>query len=474
MKPDRAGRKGFILGSLLRLVPRPHIVRKILAGYLTLALLIVVISVFSLASLDRMNRMHEHIVQRDVPLLEVADRMLDSLFAQELYARRSMILKSPDMVALFWERSREFDRAVDAGRGLPGVEGLPFEPIESLHEEYNGLLIDAMRSPGPSEEAQARMKEKQEKLIAIIKEISSRARQSQHEKTIAAASIGASAFAGASFLTVAGLAVSIVAALVITRSISRSIDRLKGATEAISEGRFEYEVTIDRKDELGELSVAFHEMAKRLKRLEERYLDASPLTRLPGGVAIEHELTMRLAAGMPLAFCLTDLDDFKAFNDKYGYARSSELIKEAARIIEAVVRERGGAGDFVGHIGGDDFVFITTPERYSEICEGIVERFDRMIVNWYDPQDREQGYIVSKNRQGQEMRFPLMTISIAVVTNRQRTLRDPVHVGEIAAELKEYAKSIPKSVFVVDQRRGETLPARTGDNVVDLPRKHRT
>lgn len=148
-----------------------------------------------------------------------------------------------------------------------------------------------------------------------------------------------------------------------------------------------------------------------------------------------------------------DLDNFKAFNDRYGYARGSEVIKETAKIIEAAVKAKGGPDDFIGHVGGDDFVIITTPNRMRDISNEIIDRFDKQIPMFYSPEDREKGYIQGKTRQGVPMNFPIMTISIAIVTNERRRLQDPLEASEIAAELKDYAKTIPKSIYVVDQRR---------------------
>lgn len=183
------------------------------------------------------------------------------------------------------------------------------------------------------------------------------------------------------------------------------------------------------------------------------YLDASPLTRLPGGIAIENVLKKRIDSGQPVAFCVLDLDNFKAFSDRYGYAKGSEVIKETARIIESSVKSKGTADDFVGHVGGDDFVVITLPEHMRQISEAIISQFDRRIPEFYEAADRQRGYILGKTRQGIEMEFPIITISIAIVTNEQRKLDNPLETSEIAAELKDYAKSIPKSVFVVDKRR---------------------
>jgi len=183
------------------------------------------------------------------------------------------------------------------------------------------------------------------------------------------------------------------------------------------------------------------------------YLDASPLTRLPGGIAIENVLNKRIDSGQPLAFCVLDLDNFKAFNDRYGYANGSEVIKETAHLIEKAVKTKGTSDDFIGHVGGDDYVVITVPAVMKEVAGEIVALFDGRIPEYYEPGDREKGYIFGKTRQGVAMKFPLMTISIAIVTNEQRKLSNALEASEIAAELKDYAKTIAKSVFVIDKRR---------------------
>ena len=210
---------------------------------------------------------------------------------------------------------------------------------------------------------------------------------------------------------------------------------------------------IDTQDEIGSLARDFVAMGKRLRHLEEMYLDASPLTRLPGGIAIENVLKKRLSSAQPVAFCVFDLDNFKAFNDRYGYANGSEVIKATARIIETAVKQKGSADDFVGHVGGDDFVVVTTPDSMRAIAAEIVGEFDKTIPGFYDEEDRKRGHILGKTRQGVEMEFPIMTISIAIVTNEHRKLSNPLEASEIAAELKDYAKTIPRSVFVIDKRR---------------------
>jgi GGDEF domain-containing protein len=164
-------------------------------------------------------------------------------------------------------------------------------------------------------------------------------------------------------------------------------------------------------------------------------------------------LKVKLAEEAPLAFCLFDLRHFKGFNDRYGYARGNEVILATAEIIREAVREHGREGDFIGHIGGDDFVLITGPGRHEIICKAVIEAFDRKIQAFYDLEDRQRGFIQGTTRTGQVVSFPIMTLAIAVVTNQQRKLKSHIQVGEIAAEMKNFAKTFSRSTYVVDRRR---------------------
>jgi diguanylate cyclase (GGDEF)-like protein len=253
-----------------------------------------------------------------------------------------------------------------------------------------------------------------------------------------------------------GLILSLIAATLITRNISGAIKKLKIATEKISKGEFDHNPDIRNTDELGDLAKDFVTMAGRLKHLEEMNLDTSPLTRLPGGTTIENVMNQRIEAKAEIAFCLMDIDNFKAYNDHYGYAKGNELIQATADIIGKAVAEHGSQGDFIGHIGGDDYVVITDPPNYSNICEAIVKTFDKEIPQFYDANDRQRGHIIGEDRQGRITQFPLATISIAVVTNEERKSLNHIQFGEAAAEMKEKAKSQAGSLFLVDQRKNRT------------------
>jgi len=437
---------------------RLTIAKKLLLGFLAIGILTILIALIALSSLQRLNEINNRIIERDVPLVEIADRMIEALLAQELYGRRAVILKSSEMEELFWKRSEEFKRLLQQMKNLPDVSSLPLDRLTTLHEEYNRLFKTGLKKrEGVSSRAfqdhERQIRRKQEELIHLVKEISRDARADQNEKSLKILSVGHSAFWITAGLSVSGLFLGIIITLIITRNISRSINQLKLSTREISGGKFDHLPEVRNQDELGDLSQAFQKMAQRLKHLEEMSLDASPLTHLPGGVAIESVLIKRLKEETPLAFCQLDLSHFKAFNDRYGYARGNEVIQATAKIVTEAVKAQGNEEAFVGHIGGDDFVVITSPERYEKISLAIIDSFDKMILDFYDLEDRQRGYIQGETRQGQKISFPIMTLAIAVVTNQKRRLQSHIQVGEIAAELKKYAKSFSRSIFAVDRRR---------------------
>lgn len=196
------------------------------------------------------------------------------------------------------------------------------------------------------------------------------------------------------------------------------------------------------------------EMILRRTRLS---LEASPLTGLPGNIAIQREIDRRIKAKELFAVCYMDLDNFKAYNDRYGHSAGDKVIKATADIITQVFKSHGKVEDFVGHVGGDDFLTITTPERAEDLCIKVIDKFDEEIPNFYRPKDRKKGFIQSFDRRGNLQKFPLMSISIAIVTNEHRNISHHGKVAQIAAELKKYAKSFEGSTYVKDRRKSDGI-----------------
>ena len=192
-------------------------------------------------------------------------------------------------------------------------------------------------------------------------------------------------------------------------------------------------------------------------RRTERDLEANPLTRLPGNVSILNELSIKLEENKPFAVCYLDLDKFKAYNDTYGFEHGDDVIRETARILIRVTQAYGNPGDFIGHIGGDDFVIVTAPNVADTLCKNIIIEFEKTVPSFYNEADRQRGFIVAKDRKGVEQKVPLLSISIGVVTNEFRKIEHVAQVGEIGAELKAYAKGLERSNYIKDQRREDRL-----------------
>jgi GGDEF domain-containing protein len=216
------------------------------------------------------------------------------------------------------------------------------------------------------------------------------------------------------------------------------------------------------------------EIATRLSamlRRSDRDLTVHPSTRLPGAVEIEGEVQRRIASGDHFAMCYADLDHFKEFNDRYSYFDGDRVIRILAKILHDVVKGMAGENGFVGHIGGDDFIFVIPIDGVTAVCSEVLTVFDLLIPFQYSEEDRRAGYFFGKDRRGQLHRVPMMTLSIGVVTNERRTFTHAAQVSELATEMKSYAKTQPGSKFSIDRRTGtnaaEPFVTRAGAGVED-------
>jgi len=183
-----------------------------------------------------------------------------------------------------------------------------------------------------------------------------------------------------------------------------------------------------------------------------RSFDANPLTRLPGNSSIIQRIQEMMDRKEDFALAYADLDFFKSFNDKYGFSRGDEVLMMTARVIVTTIRSFTGVKSFVGHIGGDDYVFILPPDVVEAACQRVVASFDSIVPHFYDEEDRVRGSIVSTDREGAIKTFPLMAISIAVVFNEGGRLSHYGQASQIATALKKKAKEDKKSCYVLDSR----------------------
>lgn len=188
-----------------------------------------------------------------------------------------------------------------------------------------------------------------------------------------------------------------------------------------------------------------------LKRVQSN-LDANPLTRLPGNMDIVKNIKARIGQGKPYAVGYGDLNNFKAYNDKYGFSKGDEVIKYAAKIIISAVQKLSPQDHFVGHIGGDDFIFICEYEKANEICQMINETFDKGVGVFYEEEDRKKGFIVVEDRRGVVSQFPLVSIAIGMVSDEGKKFSNLGQINHSLTQLKKYAKSFQGSAYVRDRR----------------------
>lgn len=193
---------------------------------------------------------------------------------------------------------------------------------------------------------------------------------------------------------------------------------------------------------------------KNIVRLMYTNRRVSPLTGLPGNVQIQAELKKRLLNNENFEVLYLDLDNFKAYNDTYGFLKGDEIIKFTARTISKHVHSGESTNCFVGHIGGDDFVAIVDGnENYEEICQNIIIEFDTKVLDYFNETDRNRGYVEVPNRKNIMEQFPLTSISVGVVVVYNGRFKNTLEIGEVGAQVKHLAKITPGSAYVIDKRK---------------------
>lgn len=200
--------------------------------------------------------------------------------------------------------------------------------------------------------------------------------------------------------------------------------------------------------------VTVQNLINSLTRIQLEFAKGSnPLTGLPGNNAIEEVINTRLAGGNPFALVYLDLDDFKTYNDKYGFDNGDRLLLFTSKVMTGVCRKYGNPDDFFGHLGGDDFVMITSFEKVDEVCRRIIRYFDRLVPGFYPEEDRLKKGIEGRDRNGQERWFPFVSVSMALVECMSPHTHNVSTISKEAASLKLYAKSLTGSVYVRDRRQ---------------------
>jgi len=424
------------------------LVQKLVISYFAVAVFSMAATGFSIFGLHSLNGIVRDIARNDFAFMKSAEGLRESISAQERNAAKFSVLKSPEFKDIYTQRSREFVSMLDELK-----QNSPATQLDKLAADFvqfsrkaEDLFQGKNNDIKQLKTAAAQVNTSIENLFAsrqVVLNNKLKKAEQKREMTVK----------WTLFLSFSGflLALGVMALFIYT--ISSSIKKLKRATHYIAEGNFDYDPQIPPGDEIGDLAKDFTTMAGRLKVSEQMCLDASPLTRLPGNIAIERILTKKLQTGETFAVCYADLDNFKAYSDRYGYIRGSDLIKMTGEVIYDVVQRHGDDNAFVGHIGGDDFVMIVSSDDVDKICQGVIDDITVRVPEFYNEEDLARGSIEGFDRYGVKRVFPLMTISIAVVMCQQGEYDSAVKIARTAAEIKEFAKGAAGSNYFIDRRK---------------------
>lgn len=423
---------------------RLTLIQKMIISFVASGLFLLVALIYSVSSMVSMHRVQVGIARNDLTAATVTISLHETILSQERLVGRYQILHQREFRELYERNAVRFIEGLEQLRRVSRVPA-----VDLLATEYAGyaglaeklfadqaVAADALRqSAGRVANAFERLRTEQQRSL----ELKLKESDNQESRTVAI-SIA---------LAIGGAAIASVIAFLMIYSFATSIGKLQRATHRIADGDFDHQPGIPPGDEIGALAQDFSRMAERLKQLEQISLDASPLTRLPGNIAIERSLNRRLREGATFVMCYMDLDNFKSYNDRYGYIKASELLKETGRLIHEAVIRLDDPEAFVGHIGGDDFVAIVSADKAEAACREIIRDFDAMIPAYYSDEDRSAGAINGVDRYGVPRRFPLVSISIAALDCHPGDYDTAAAIATAAAQVKDHVKESSGSNYII-------------------------
>ncbi|ABA89530.1 nucleotide cyclase, HAMP and GGDEF-related domain-containing [Syntrophotalea carbinolica DSM 2380] len=435
---------------------RFSVAQKIAAGYLLVVVFCLAAIVYALTALNSLTQRSESLVVHEFRAVVLARDFARSLLDDERLEKQTLILRDAAMLPLLDARQEELDSIFRRLAAIP-LQGR-FDEVEHVYTALTGPRVEERALL--EEHAWDKAEQLSSKIISPLREQlfqklqQFRLRQEdlmdQTLHTFSEKSSNAFRLTLALAFAGIGLAASVAAAIIV--KFHRSIARLTEATRAVASGSFNHPVGLNDEDEFGRLALDFAEMEKKLNELQTFNLDANPLTRLPGNLTIERELEGRIASGRPFAHIYVDLDYFKAYNDRYGYHAGSDIIAKVGIMVKAVAARLGNDQDLIGHVGGDDYVILSTPDRAEPLAAEMIKQFDMMVPGFYTEEDRKVGYFKGQDRYGVEREFPLLSMSVAIVCSDN--LRNPSAeaIGRECAKMKEYLKKLPGSNYLIDRR----------------------
>ena len=433
------------------------ITRKVVIGYLVVILFGMIAVGYALFSLHEHNRRAEELVGVQFHGFTLLRDLRQNLLAQENLESQLVILQDPQILELLERRTGDLETLLTNMNAstLPDY----FSALPIMLEDY--LLRSRRLNQVFAEKnwqqasafAAAETAPLRSRLLEALNDLRPRHQEVLNADLKQLSEQSSEAYRLTLIITFIGILLTAPVTLKVIGSIRRSVRTLQEATREIAAGNFETPIDIKGNDEFGQLARDFSRMARKLEALEQASLDANPLTRLPGNLAIERELEERIAQQRPFAHLYLDLDNFKAYNDHYGYNAGSNVINRVGELLRRVVDERGGNDDLVGHIGGDDYMILTSPQRAEDLAKTIIKEFDSMVPEIYEPEDLQAGFIVGTDRYDVKRSFPLLTISIAVTLSENMEHPSLSTISLNCVSMKDHLKRLKGSNYLIDRRK---------------------
>ncbi len=433
------------------------VTKKVVIGYLVIVLFSLSAVGFALFRLHEQTKATQRLVNVDFRVFELVRDLQQNLLAQENIEKQLLILKDPALSELRLSRNLELTRYALALNRPPLNENVKnlIKIIEKYRQADSQLsevlfLEDWAKAQKISTEITVPLRNQ---LLNYLADFRQQQQQNINTSLAELSRRTGDAFQMTVLLTVIGILLSAPVSLTVVISIHRSIKALKEATRKISAGRFDHRPELTGDDEFAQLASDFSQMGQKLIELEKLQLDANPLTQLPGNRAIDREVEIRIRSKTPFSHLYIDLDNFKVYSDRYGYKAGSDVLARVGELLKQVVVDHGCSDDFIGHIGGDDYVVICGLDSGELLARKIIEMFDQIAPDFYNEKDRKAGSFVGEDRYGVKRTFPLMTISIAVILSDRYEYPSRLAISQDCARVKEYLKVQDGSNFMVERRK---------------------
>lgn len=428
----------------VRFIPRLTLIQKMIISFVVSGLFMLAALIYSVTSMGTMHRMEEGIARNDLTAVIATISLHEIILAQERIVGRYQILQQPEFRDIYDRNAAKFVEVLAQLRLMS--QGPAFAVLSSEYAGYAGMAekLFAAQTVPP-----AVMRLAAERVGKAVEQLRTEQQRSLERKLKESDEQESRTVIISTGLAIGGAATAFVIAFLMVYSFAASIGKLQRATHRIAAGDFDHDPDIPPGDEIGSLAQDFSRMAERLKTLEQISLDASPLTRLPGNIAIENSLNRRLREHAPFVMCYIDLDNFKSYNDRYGYIKASELLKDTGCLIHDAVIRLDDPEAFVGHIGGDDFVAIVSADKAEAACREIISDFDAAIPEYYSDEDRAAGAINGIDRYGVPRIFPLVSISIAALVCHPGDYAVAAEIATAAAEVKDHVKGSSGSNYII-------------------------